>query len=174
MFKIIKTQIIYQIVDSIWGKFIMVISFSSIATYIAYLTDGIKLYAPFSYYIAFCIGIIIALKIINFLSHYKYKNSAEIKFHFYGDSRTPDVISNRNIWRCYNLFNIFNKEQQTLLFTTIFISFDKPVLIGTLKVTSPDITLPIYEVKEYNNIFATIVFKGCLPSGTLVISSSIY
>ena len=148
----------------------MIISSSSIATYTVYLIDSIRHYAPFSYYIAFCIGLIIALKIINFKNYNKYKTSAEIKFRFYGDQPIPDAIHYQNIWRWYN-HSVFNAESQIVLLSTIFISFDKPILIGTLKVTSPDMKLPIYEVKEYNNRFAIIVFNGQLPSGTLIISS---
>ena len=170
--EVIKQKIIEKIIDSIWGDIILMISFPIIATYAAYLTDTINVYAPFSYFIAFCIGLLITFKIIDFKRYNKYKTSAEIKFHLYGDARTPEMLFNQNIWRWYNL-NVLNLESKEVLFNSLFISFDKPILTGTLKITSPDMKLPIYEVKEYNNRFAIIVFNGQLPSGTLVVSSSV-
>lgn len=56
--EVIKQKIIEKIIDSIWGDIILMISFPIIATYAAYLTDTINVYAPFSYFIAFCIGLL--------------------------------------------------------------------------------------------------------------------
>ena len=54
--------------------------------------------------------------------------------------------------------------------SNLFINFDRPVNVGTLSVNSPDMALPMHEVKEFNNRFAIIVFNAALPSGTLNIS----
>ena len=170
--RIIREQVIYKIIDPIWGKIIMLISFPTIMSYTTYLTDSIKAYAPLSYCIAFCIGIIIALEVIKRARNLCVNTiitSAEIKLHSYGDTRIPDTSFNQNIWRWY-ILNILDAEK-TVIQSIIFISFDKPILIGTLKVASPDMKLPVYEVKEYNNRFAVITFSGQLLSGTLVISS---
>jgi hypothetical protein len=46
----------------------------------------------------------------------------------------------------------------------LFVTFDNPVRVGTLEV-SADFKLPAYEVKEFNNRFAIIVFGDDLPTG---------
>jgi hypothetical protein len=51
----------------------------------------------------------------------------------------------------------------------LFVTFDNPVRVGTLEV-SADFKLPTYEVKEFNNRFAIIVFGDELPTGTLNIA----
>jgi hypothetical protein len=99
-----------------------------------------------------------------------------LKLHFYGDERTPTRLTDENVWRWFFLRTIavsLDKDtwqafQQNFM-ATLFISFDIPVSVGTLEVGSPDMQLPMYEVKEFNNRFAIITFRGGLPQGTLQI-----
>jgi hypothetical protein len=101
-------------------------------------------------------------------------DSAQLRLHIYADDRTPGRISFENIWRWYYLKTLMlgldkdtGKELQRNVLATLFISFDTPVKVGTLEVSSPDMRLPIYEVKEFNNRYAIIVFRDNLPAGTL-------
>ncbi len=120
------------------------------------------------------IGLFIAKRISDKVD--ELVDSAAIKFHFYGDARTPQRISANNIWRWYYLRNIISLVDASTGATSdtsisnLFVSFEKPVKIGTLHVSSPDIQIPRYEVKEFNNRFAIIVFSGEIPSGTLDLS----
>jgi len=50
---------------------------------------------------------------------------------------------------------------------TLFVTFENDVVISTLNVRSPDMQLPPYEVKEFNQRFAVIVFSDNVPAGTL-------
>jgi hypothetical protein len=81
-----------------------------------------------------------------------------------------------NVWRWYYLRTIVvaveketGKEERQDVVTTLFVNFDNPVSVGTVEVSSPDMRLPLYEVKEFNNRFAIIMFDGSLPQGTLQI-----
>jgi hypothetical protein len=44
----------------------------------------------------------------------------------------------------------------------LFISFDRPVSVGTVTIKA-DKPIPHYEVKEFNNRFAIIVFGEAVP-----------
>jgi hypothetical protein len=100
-------------------------------------------------------------------------DSAAFKLHSYGDNRTPQCISSNNIWRWYYLRNrisVINTSDGSMsvsMVSILFITFERPVKISTLHVSSPDVTLPNYEVKEFNNRFAIIVFSDEIPAGTL-------
>ena len=102
-------------------------------------------------------------------------NDAELRLRAYGDERTPERISHVNIWRWYYLRNIFVKinletgEQTPHVLVNLFVTFDKPVNVGSLLVSSPDVRVPKHEVKEFNNRFAVIVFNDELPAGTIVL-----
>jgi hypothetical protein len=47
--------------------------------------------------------------------------------------------------------------------TNIFISFERPVMVGTLVLSSADYVIPRYEVKEFNNRFAIIAIDQTPP-----------
>lgn len=55
--------------------------------------------------------------------------------------------------------------------TTLFVTFDPVLRAGTLIASSPDMTLPRYEVKDFNARSAVIVFQGQVPQGTLVVTA---
>jgi hypothetical protein len=169
--EVIKQKITEKIIDSVWVNILIISSPTIISTYTAYLTDTINIYAPFSYFIAVWIGVLITLKIYGFKRDKQYKTSAEIRLRYHGNTHTPDELLRQNTWRWYNLIHMDYSNNLEVLANCLFLSFDKPVAIGTLKITSPDMKLPLYEVKEYNNRFAIIFFSGQLPSGTLVVSS---
>jgi hypothetical protein len=102
-------------------------------------------------------------------------DSAELRLHIYGDTRTPSLVAERDIWRWYYLrITMVALEQPTgkrseFPVPLLFVTFDNPVRVGTLEV-SADFKLPTYEVKEFNNRFAIIVFGDDLPTGTLNIA----
>jgi hypothetical protein len=54
----------------------------------------------------------------------------------------------------------------------LFVTFDKPVKVGTLQVTSEGFTLPAHEVKEFTNRYAIIVFSAAVPAGKLMVHVS--
>jgi hypothetical protein len=101
--------------------------------------------------------------------------TASLQLMVYGDERSPLRLAFDNIWRWYYLrMAVIQVEMTTAKeykheLATLFITFDQPVEVGTLEITSPDISLPAHEVKEFTNRYAIIVFSDPLPSGTLEI-----
>lgn len=84
------------------------------------------------------------------------------------------MISQENIFRWFYLHMAVdgvapqgNKRLAT--FSMLHVSFEDDVVIHTLRVRSPDMQLPQYEVKEFNQRYAIIVFSDNVPAGTLEI-----
>ena len=98
---------------------------------------------------------------------------AALRLHVWGDHRSPDRIEAENIFRWYYLQNItivINEKGAEVRQNTsniLFLTFDKDVSVSTFKVQSPDIQLPVYEVKDFNQRYAIIVFSGAVNAGTL-------
>jgi hypothetical protein len=97
---------------------------------------------------------------------------ASLRLHVYGDHRTPERLSFENIFRWFYLQTAINSvwpSGTTRIGTlaTLFITFEDDVVISTLNVRSPDMQLPPYEVKEFNQRYAVIVFSDNVPAGTL-------
>jgi hypothetical protein len=63
-------------------------------------------------------------------------------------------------------------EKRIASLATLFVSFENDVAINTLVVRSPDMRLPIYEVKEFNQRYAIIVFSDEVPAGTLEVEAT--
>jgi hypothetical protein len=106
-------------------------------------------------------------------------DKAFLRLHIYGDNRTPERISADNIFRWYYLKTIVMREpkgaqqiapQSETIAATLFVTFEPEVKISTIQVQSPDAKLPFYEVKEFNQRYAIIVFTGDIGTGTLEIS----
>jgi hypothetical protein len=104
----------------------------------------------------------------------KLVDTASLRLHIYPDDRTPQRLSFENIWRWYYLKMIIveadkttGKDQRKHVAATLFISFENQVEIGTLEISSPDIRLPLHEVKEFNSRFAIIMFLEAPSEGTL-------
>ena len=101
---------------------------------------------------------------------------AVLRMHVFADSRHAERLGAENIFRWYYLRNEVVGVSQSgeklaaTSFPTLFVSFEPEVRISTLKVQSPNISLPRYEVKEFNQRFAIIAFSGPLSEGTLEIS----
>jgi hypothetical protein len=99
-----------------------------------------------------------------------------LRLHIYPDNRSPSRIADSNIFRWYHLTNmveVFSAEGAQIgkaLNSILFVTFDRPVPVATLAINSPDIRLPRYEVKDFNQRFAVIVFSGRLDSGTLEVA----
>jgi hypothetical protein len=103
--------------------------------------------------------------------------TALLRLHVFGDHRTPDRLACENIFRWYYLQMAVHGVSTSGVarigsFTTLFISFENDVLISTIRVRSPDMQLPVYEVKEFNQRYAIIVFSDNIPAGTLEVSVS--
>lgn len=106
-----------------------------------------------------------------------FTDNASLRLHIFGDERTPQRLSFANIWRWYYLrqlvtgFDPSTGKETTLTATSIlFVTFNPPVSIGTLEVSSPDIRLPRHEVKDFNPRSAVITFLAEVPAGTLEIT----
>ena len=104
-------------------------------------------------------------------------DKAVLRLHTYGDFRIPDRLAMENIYRWYYLVNIQvtprpDGEDRKIIGSTLFVSFDPDVRSTTLSVRSPDMKLPIYEVKDFNQRFAIVTFSGEVPAGTLEVSVS--
>jgi hypothetical protein len=93
---------------------------------------------------------------------------AALRLHIYGDTRLPDRLASTNVWRWFYLNDVLvmmkqdGAKDQKIVTSKLFISFDQPVSVGTMTVRS-DKPLSHYEVKEFNNRFAIIVFGDSLP-----------
>jgi len=93
--------------------------------------------------------------------------SAELHLRYYGDERPPTIVSHVDVWRWYSLRNAMAvmtaQGVMSASITIIFITFDQPVLAGTLEVRSADFVVPKHEVKEFNNRFAIIAINDPPP-----------
>jgi hypothetical protein len=93
---------------------------------------------------------------------------ASLRLHVYGDTRLPDRLSATNVWRWFYLNDVLvmmkqdGTKDREIVTSKLFISFDQPVGVGTMTVRS-DKPLSHYEVKEFNNRFAIVVFGEALP-----------
>lgn len=99
-------------------------------------------------------------------------DSAALSLRVHGGTRTPDVLSQQNIFRWYFLtmggeLVSPGGDSQAVLARTLYLSFEPEVKVTTLRVTSPDIPLPPFEVKEFNQRYAIIAFFGDVPPGVL-------
>jgi hypothetical protein len=102
----------------------------------------------------------------------KRAKRAALKLHIFGDHRAPERIDHENIFRWYYLQNALmaigpSGPEKVAGIATLYISFDPEVDITTLRVRSPDMALPVYEVKEFNQRYAIITFSDNVPTGTL-------
>ena len=122
------------------------------------------------------VGIAIGFAVADYWREPKRADSAELQLHIYPDQRTPTRLSYSNIWRWYYMKLVLigidkstGLKQQQNVTSTLFLTFDTPVRVGTLEVSSPDIRLPMHEVKDFNDRSAIVFFNDDLAEGTLVI-----
>ena len=184
----ITDKIIELIFDKVWVKIIMPIIYSLIAYYLALTSKHPILHDPAVLFVI-CLVVVAAtlvgmMAIQNFLEKKSYNKSINLKLdtclvlYFYGDSRAPSKIegTDKNIFRWYWLRNGFvyidkqTEERKERTIPNLYVNFDNPINAGTLEVKSPDIKLPIYEVKELTNRYAIIVFHDDLPRGEIHIT----
>jgi hypothetical protein len=64
------------------------------------------------------------------------------------------------------MLNPDGSKNREILTSKLFISFDPPVKVGTLRVKA-DKPLAHFEVKEFNNRFAIIAFQEAVPECNL-------
>lgn len=103
------------------------------------------------------------------------RSSTSLRLHIFGDHGTPNRLGQKNIFRWFYLQMAVNGitpqgNQRVATFSTLFVTFEEDVAIHTLTVHSPDMQLPLYEVKEFNQRYAIIVFSANVPAGTLEIN----
>ena len=104
--------------------------------------------------------------------------TASLRLHIFGDHRAPERLGFENIFRWYYLQTFINIDVGPTGVTrigrlsTLFLSFENDVMISTINVRSPDMQLPIYEVKEFNQRYAIIAFSANVPVGTLEVTVS--
>ena len=102
---------------------------------------------------------------------------ASLRLHIFGDHRAPNRLAQENIFRWYYLQMAVNGigpqgQQRVATWATLFVTFEDDVTIHSLNVRSPDMQLPVYEVKDFNQRYAIIVFSDNVPAGTLEIEVS--
>lgn len=107
----------------------------------------------------------------------KFLKNADLRLHIFPDDRTPQRLTATNIFRWYWMRQVLvgikegtGEEVRRDIFCTLFVSFDTPVYVGTLEISSPDIRLPPHEVKEFNSRYAIIYFHAPMPDGTLYLT----
>ena len=102
-------------------------------------------------------------------------NTAFMRLHIYPDERHPDELHTENIFRFYQLRNVIPAEGGLSRggSTTMFVTFENDVKITSIEVSSPDMLLPVHEVKEYTQRYAIICFAEFLPSGTLEVRAGL-
>lgn len=103
------------------------------------------------------------------------RNRALLRLHVFGDHRVPSRLAQENIFRWYYIQMAVEGispqgSERVATFATLFVTFDDDVSVHTLTVQSPDMQLPIYEVKEFNQRYAIIVFSDSVTTGTLEIT----
>ena len=102
------------------------------------------------------------------------REHASLRLHIFGDHRTPNCLSHENVFRWWYLQTAVEGvgpqgKQRLASFATLLVTFEDDVVIATLTVRSPDMQLPVYEVKEFNQRYAVITFSDNVPAGTLEI-----
>lgn len=126
----------------------------------------------------FLIGLSVGLVSAGGLRHKRpIAPTALLRLHVFGDHRTPDHLALENIFRWFYLQTAIDGVGPSGItrigtLATLFVSFDYDVVVSTIKIRSPDIQLPIYEVKEFNQRYAIIVFSENVPAGTLEVTVS--
>jgi hypothetical protein len=107
-------------------------------------------------------------------SQYRRKTlkGASLKLHMFGDHRTPERIAADNIFRWFYLQTAIHGVSPSGVtrigtLSTLFVAFDSDVVVSTIRVRSPDMQLPIHEVKEFNQRYAIVTFSDNVPAGTL-------
>lgn len=70
-------------------------------------------------------------------------DSATLRLHIYSDNRTPQRLSYENIWRWYYMRQVLvgidkdtGKQVSQDIICTLFGTFDNPVKVGTLTISS--------------------------------------
>ncbi len=123
----------------------------------------------------FLFGLSIGLLLAGGLRHKRLVAPiALLRLHILGDHRSPERLEFVNIFRWYYLQTTLNGIGPSGVnkigsLATLFISFENDVVISTIKIRSPDMQLPVYEVKEFNQRYAIITFSDNVPAGTLEI-----
>lgn len=126
----------------------------------------------------FLIGLSVGLVSAGGLRHKRLiAQTALLRLHVFGDHRAPDRLAFENIFRWFYLQTAIDGVGVSSItrigtLATLFVSFENDIVVSTINVRSPDMQLPVYEVKEFNPRYAIIVFAGNVPAGTLEVTVS--
>lgn len=126
----------------------------------------------------FLIGLSVGLVSAGGLRHKRLiAQTALLRLHVFGDHRTPDRLAFENIFRWFYIQTAIDGVGPSGItrigtLATLFVSFENDVVVSTIKVRSPDMQLPVYEVKEFNQRYAIIVFSDNVLAGTLEVTIS--
>jgi hypothetical protein len=114
-----------------------------------------------------------AVYLVNWLRpHHGRATRAALELRTSGTALPATLLSQTNVWRWYLLTIIgnFKDRANVPIQQTLFISFDRPMGVNTAEITSPDINLPLHEVKEFTAKYAIIAFVEPIPAGRLVVT----
>jgi len=98
-----------------------------------------------------------------------------LRLHYYGTKRIPQQITQTNIWRWFSLEaigHVRNPDGTTSdrsLHTMLSIVFDYPASFAQIVVSSPNMPLPLYQVRDHSSRHAIIQFEGEIGFGELEI-----
>lgn len=104
------------------------------------------------------------------------KTDSHLELRVHGDGRAPTGIVTTNIWRWFTLDlgvlsinNETGERSDMHLATVLFVTFDQMTTTRNLSVSSPDMVLPRYEVKDFCERSAVISFETKLSPGILFV-----
>lgn len=98
-----------------------------------------------------------------------------LRLHSLGTTRVPQQLSQSNIWRWFSWENIARIQNANGTFnnrsmnTFIAVVFDQPTTFAQIVVSSPNIILPIHQVRDSSSRHAIIEFDGEIGIGEIEI-----
>ena len=132
-----------------------------------------------------------AVYLVNlFRPHRGLATHAELRLWCQGTAHPPTQLSQTNIWRWFMMTAVAQvmppgsgppgftsgpigagmSAGAVILNHTLYLTFDRPMSVGTMVITSPDMTVPLHEVKDFSSRSAVISFGSGIPAGTLVVT----
>lgn len=98
-----------------------------------------------------------------------------LRLHSLGTKRIPQQLSEGNIWRWFSWENIARIQNADGSFTErsmntfVAIVFDQPTTFAQIVVSSPNIVLPVHQVRDHSPRHAIIEFDGEIGVGEIEI-----
>lgn len=94
---------------------------------------------------------------------------ADLELQVYGDNRNPRKLSSFNVQRHIWIRMIGEADDKPSkdIGSLLFVVFKDPVPANSAALESPNIKLPLYEVKSLDSRSTIFFIKGQMPAGTL-------